>query len=151
VAIAVAGRDGDPDPPADQPVTKTLAADSGKGREAEPRDNGDAPPSDVPSSAAEKLDGAGNASPPAAAASDDKHDRRNDPAGANTGDVRQLPDVKVSPRAPAPKRHAASRPSFEQASLETRTAPAAESRTAPACAGAPSCAGDVQPLFGVGN
>jgi DnaJ domain len=144
--------------PIDQVTTGVRTADSGKGREAELPDGHGVQTADVPFSAAEKHD-VGNASPPDVTASGDKRDgRRHEPASANAGDVKhlqeikQLPDIKISARPPAAgKRQAVGRPPFEQASLEARTPPAAETGNTPACAGAPSCSGDVPPLFGVGN
>jgi hypothetical protein len=143
----------DPDLPVDQAVTNTsTTAAPAKSRDAEPRDAHDVPPADVAASAAEKHDGAGNAASPAVAASDDRRDGKRDSAGANAGEVKQPQDIRVPVRPPAAaKRQPASRPSFEQAALETRTVPAAETRSTPACSGSPSCPSDVPPLFGVGN
>jgi DnaJ domain len=155
--IPAAIHDSDPDMPVDEAVTKISTADSGKSRDAEPRDAVDVPPADVQASAAEKYDGAGNAASLAAnavspAVTDDRRDRKRDSAGANAGDAKQLQEMRASARPPAAaKRQPASRPSFEQAALEARTVPASETRSTPACAGSPSCSGDVPPLFGVGN
>ena len=151
-AAQAAIHDSDPDAPVDQAVTKTSTADPAKSREVEPRDAHDVPPADVQAPAVEKHDGVGNAASPAVAASDDRRDRKRDSAGANAGDVKQLQDIRVPARPPAAaKRQPAGRPSFEQAAVETRTVPPAETRSTPACAGSPSCSGDVPPLFGVGN
>jgi DnaJ domain len=119
--IAVASRASDSDVP-------TGAGVPGK-TEGEPPVRHNAPSVYAPVSDAEERN--------RVAAADDRRDGKTpdsktpEPAGANTGGVKppeinvKLPETKMPARAPAAaKRHAPSRPQFEQAALENRHTPA---------------------------
>jgi curved DNA-binding protein CbpA len=104
--IAVASRESKSD-------LATGASVPGK-TNGEPPVRHDMPSLQVPFSAAEE-----HSSVPAA---DDRHDGKTpETAGANTGGVKP-PEIKMSPRARvAAKRHAPSRPAFDQATMESRS------------------------------
>jgi DnaJ-like protein len=143
-AIEVVTRDSEADIQV-EPAGAKGAGDPVKNREAESHDGRDVQSADAPSSAAEKRNAALNTSSSGVATDDDRRENKAPvPSGTNTGDVRHLPDIRVSARpSAAVKRQAPSHPPFEQASLENKTPPA--------CVGSQSCSGDIPPLFGVGN
>jgi curved DNA-binding protein CbpA len=123
----------------DQAGAKTAAEhpDHNVGSEMPDRDSGQAVKG--LSSSAERENGVGKLSSSDFAMSDDKREvKGRDTRDINTSDVK-ISDTKIRARARlAAKRPAASHTTFEQASLENKSA----------CSG--SCSRDVPPLFGVG-
>jgi curved DNA-binding protein CbpA len=120
LVIEVAKGHSDSDAQADQSVTKAGPGDPGKNQPAEPADREKSPSGDVQFSAPEQPNGALRPPSSGVAASDVKHDKTPEPAGATAGDAKRSAEMRGAVRPPVAAKR---RQSVEQASLESRNVP----------------------------